>query len=87
MSEAITFDTHRFIKRLVEAGMPEKTAEALTDEQINLLNGNLATKLQLADTEARLEVKITEIESRLLRWIIGLMIAQTTLTVSLIRFF
>lgn len=87
ISQAITFDTHRFIKRLVEAGISEKTAEALADEHINLLNGNLATKENLASIEANLEVKTAEIESRLLKWIIALMIGQTTLTISIIQLF
>ena len=119
MSEAITFDTHRFIKRLTETGMSEATAEALADEQINLLNGNLATKQQLADTAAGLEVKIAEVEAKLsariseveaelsariseveaklssrisetkadlLKWMVGLLVAQTGLIISVVKF-
>ncbi len=48
MSETATFDTHRFVKRLTETGMPEKTAEALADEQVRLIQGNLATKHDIA---------------------------------------
>lgn len=73
MSEAITFDTHRFVKNLTASGFTEKQAEALADEQIHLLNSNLATK---ADLEA---VKVD-----LLRWMISAMIAQGTLIVALI---
>jgi hypothetical protein len=29
----ITFDTHKFVKRLIEAGMPESQAEILAEEQ------------------------------------------------------
>ena len=49
MSEAIAFDTHRFVKRLTESGFTEKQAETLADEHVALLNSNLATK---ADMEA-----------------------------------
>ena len=84
--------------------MSEATAEALADEQINLLNGNLATKLQLADTEARLEAKIVEVRAEiadtaarlevkieatkadLLKWMIGLLVAQTGLIISVVKF-
>ena len=49
MSEAIAFDTHRFVKRLTESGFTEQQAETLADEHVALLNSNLATK---ADIEA-----------------------------------
>jgi len=114
MSETITFDTHRFVKRMVETGMSEQTAEALADEHMNLLESNLATRHQLAtvdaDLKARiaeldarltgriseveagltgrmgaLEVRLAETESRLMRWMVGLLIAQGGAVVSLIK--
>ena len=48
MSEAIHFDTHKFVKRMTESGMTEPTAEALADEQMKLIQGELATKQNLA---------------------------------------
>ena len=49
MSEAIAFDTYKFVKRLTACGFTEEQAEVLAAEQVNLLNSNLATK---ADIEA-----------------------------------
>ena len=49
MSEAIAFDTYKFVKRLTAHGFTEEQAEVLAAEQVNLLNSNLATK---ADMEA-----------------------------------
>ena len=40
MSEAIAFDTHRFVKRLTEHGFTEEQAEALANGQVALPNGN-----------------------------------------------
>ena len=48
MSEAIAFDTHRFVKRLTENGFTEQQAEVLADEQVHLLNSNLATQADVA---------------------------------------
>ncbi len=48
MNEAIAFDTHRFVKRLTAHGFTESQAEVLADEQVNLLNGNLANKQDIA---------------------------------------
>ena len=44
----IPFDTHRFVKRLTDEGMPAGQAEALADEQISLLNSNLVTKQDIS---------------------------------------
>ena len=52
----IPFDTHRFVKRMTEAGMPASQAEALADEQVALLNSQLATKQDLDELAARLDV-------------------------------
>ena len=48
MSEAIAFDTHRFVKHLTEHGFTEQQAEVLADEQVQLLNTNLATQADVA---------------------------------------
>ncbi len=73
MSEAIAFDTHRFVKRLTKTGFTEAQAEALADEQVTLLNGNLATKQNLL-----------ELKADLLKWMIGALIAQTGVIVGLV---
>ena len=44
MSEAIAFDTHRFVKNLTASGFTEAQGEALAGEQTHLLEANLATK-------------------------------------------
>ncbi|MGI9440309.1 MAG: hypothetical protein ACR2OT_04950 [Parvibaculales bacterium] len=109
MSEALAFDTHRFVKRLVESGLSEKTAEILADEQAHMRDTSLATKQQLADTEAvlrkdlaKLETNLrkdlakidadlrkemAQMETRMLRWIMGALIAQGGIIVSLIKLF
>lgn len=58
MSEAIAFDTHRFIKNLTDHGFTEEQAEVLANEQVNLLNSNLATK---TDIEALRQATKTDI--------------------------
>ena len=60
MSEAIAFDTHKFVKNLTQHGFTEEQAEVLANEQVNLLNSNLATK---ADIEALRQATKTDIEA------------------------
>ena len=92
MSEAVAFDTHRFVKRLTDCGFTEKQAETLADEQVALLNGNLATKAgiealrQEAKTGiARIEARMEASKSELMKWLVGALIAQGGLVVALVK--
>ena len=99
MNEGIAFDTHRFVKNLTESGFTEQQAEALAKEQVQLLNSNLATKVDIqalkvdiaavkADVEifkAGLEAKIEASKVDLLKWMVLAMIAQGTLIVALVK--
>ena len=72
MSEAIAFDTHKFVKRLTAGGFTERQAEILAEEQVNLLQANLASraaeaklKADLAAIEAKLKTDLAAIEAKL----------------------
>ena len=72
MAEAVAFDTHRFVKHLTQEGFTLGQAEALAEEQVNLINGNLATKADIAgvtentaNVEAALKADITRVEAAL----------------------
>ena len=58
MAETIPFDTHRFVKNLTANGFTEAQAEVLAEEQVHLLNSNLATKADLEKLRTDLEVKL-----------------------------
>ena len=96
MSEAIAFDTHRFVKNLTESGFTEQQAEALAKEQVQLLNSNLATKVDLQAVKAGLEAKIETVKAGLeakieaskvdlLKWMVTAMVTQGTLIVALVK--
>ena len=63
MNEAISFDTHRFVKNLTESGFTEQQAEALAKEQVQLLNSNLATKVDILAIKADIEALKADIET------------------------
>lgn len=48
MSEAIAFDTHRFVERLTESGFTERQAETLAEEHAAMRSGNLAIRTDIA---------------------------------------
>ncbi len=87
MSEAIAFDTHRFVNRPTQTGFTEAQAEALADEQVTLLNTNLVTKQDLLETKGDLERQLAAVKGDLerqmaevkadmlvLKWMVGLVI-------------
>ena len=71
-------DTHRFVKRLTEAGMPEQQAEILAEQQARLINEKLVTKTYL-------DKQLGEFEVRIIKWIVPLLLGQTALIVALMK--
>ena len=65
MNDAIVFDSHRFVRNLTASGFTERQAEVLANEQVQLLNGNLATKTDLEGV--RLEVEGVRLEVEAIR--------------------
>ena len=72
MSAEISFDTHQFVKNLTAAGFTERQAETLAKEQIRLIEGNLATRADvaavtgdLATVKADLEAQIRQVKADL----------------------
>lgn len=55
----ITFDTHKFIRRLRDSGMSEQQAEAIADAFREAhLEAEVATKNDLRELEYRLVIKL-----------------------------
>ena len=61
----LSFDTHTFVKRLTQAGMPEAQAEVLADSQAKLIDEKLSTKYDLKELETQLTHEMKEVETRL----------------------
>jgi len=56
---ATTFDTHKFVRRLKEAGLPEMQAEAIADAFRDAQGeADLVTKVDLRELEYRLTIKL-----------------------------
>jgi len=80
-----TFDTHRFINRLKDAGLNEKQAEAMTDAVMEINDGaDLVTKRDLALANAETKRDMAEMKYDLLKWVIGLAMAQLALLIGLV---
>jgi len=97
----LTFDTLKFANQLKTAGIPAEHAEAEAKALSEVLETNLGDLVTNKDMDARLEktesafrqemsnlnAKMSDLKFELLKWMIGLLIAQTTLLLALLRFF
>ena len=54
------YDTHKFVIKMTQAGMPQTQAEVLAEAHVELMETTLATKQDLKDLEARLTSKIDQ---------------------------
>jgi len=90
----VTFDTHKFVKTLEEAGVPEPQAEAFsTAVRESHEAAELATKGDIADLRhemkesvSALRQEMSNLKFELLKWPIGLAIAQAGLLIGLLKF-
>jgi len=62
---SIAFDTLAYVKKLKAAGVPESQAEAQAETFVEIIEGRLATRLDLRRTEAVLRKDIEQIRSDL----------------------
>ena len=83
----IPFDTHAFYVELVESGLAEKTAEALTKAvtKIELAKiEELATKRDLKEMDTSLQLKIEQTKSELQRWMVTVVLGTAILQTAII---
>jgi hypothetical protein len=85
----VPFDTHAFYVELVESGLAEKTADALTKAvtKIELAKlDDLAPKHDIKELElkiAQLDTKMAETKADLIRWVVGVGLLQITIIAAL----
>src|SRR5437762_1061865 len=90
----LTFDTLKFANQLKTAGVPTTHAEAEAKALSEVFETNLselATKADLRELELRItsrsDSKLADLKFELLKWMIGLAVAQAGLIIGLLKFF
>ncbi|MBF0283506.1 MAG: DUF1640 domain-containing protein [Magnetococcales bacterium] len=79
---AITFDTHEFVKELCDAGFEEKQAEAVT----KAIRKAQESRLDALVTKQDLDVRLAELEIRLVKWMVVTSISIIGVLFALLRF-
>lgn len=75
----ITFDTHKFIRRLRDAGFDETQAEAVSGAFAEAQSESPAISRDYLDS------RLLELENRLVKWGIGLALGQFAMIAALIK--
>lgn len=85
---AVTFDTLAYVKTLRDAGVNEPQAEAQANALANVLRSgtdNLATKQDIELVRKDLAIALSDLKAELLKWVIGLFLAQAGLFAALVK--
>ncbi|GJJ03485.1 hypothetical protein RugamoR64_40230 [Duganella rhizosphaerae] len=72
------FDSVAFMDTLIEGGMPEKRAKALASAMFQLVDSHLVTKNYL-------DMRLAQLKSELIQWMVGVVVVQTGLTAVLFK--
>lgn len=87
--EKVFLDTDDNVKKLQAANFREGSAKAFLKILNQLIEDNLVTKnyfsLKMKDLEARLEIKMAKLETKIIKWVAGLLGIQAALIVTLIK--
>lgn len=75
---SVTFDTHEFIKRLKAVGFSEEQAEVFAAEHWRIIDDKLVTK-------DHLDMRLRELEYRLIIKLGGMMMATVTVVAALVK--
>lgn len=74
----ITFDTHKYVRKLQEAGFDEKQAEGLTEAMRSAIDeSELVTRRDLRETELRIDSRFEALKGdmSLVKWMMSGLIA------------
>lgn len=96
MAQTLIFDTFAYVKRLVDAGMPEKQAQIQAETLVQIIEDKVATKqdlqlglkeleVKIKDSEVRLNEKMEAIRADLLKWVAGMLVAQGAIVAALVK--
>ena len=84
----LTMDTHRIVKRLKDAGFTDSQAETVTDIIAETRASDLtdvATKADITSLRTEIKADLSALETRIMKWLVPLLIGQTGLIVALIK--
>jgi hypothetical protein len=83
----MAFDTLQYANRLRAAGVSEEQAEVHAEALAEIIDEKLATKYDLDMAVLKLELKMAELKTETIKWVLGISIAQATIIIACLRLF
>lgn len=94
MSQAVAFDTLAFARRLREAGIETKQAEAIVQGFAEAIAEQLATKGDIGELRSdikaldlQVQARIAEAKAETVRWVIATGFAQAAFVIAILKLF
>lgn len=83
---AITFDTHKFISTLIEAGFETKQAEAVSEAfKVAQTDTDIASKQDIESLKQEMKVSMSDLKVELIKWVTGALVAQAAVIATLVK--
>lgn len=82
----IVFDTLAYAKKLRAAGVSEQQAEIQAEALAEIIDENLATKRDIKELEQNITLKLAELKNELIKWVLGISVAQAAIIISTLKF-
>lgn len=93
---SMKIDTLAFANKLKDGGVSSKHAEAHAEALALLIDKNLATKQdilelnkdlthEIKDLESRTDTKLSDLKAEMLKWMIGMSVAQAAVIISVLK--
>jgi hypothetical protein len=79
----ITFDTHKFVRKLRDAGFEERQAEAVANAFYDAATDVAPVTRDYFD--AKLKAEIESAKADIIKWLAGLLIAQSAVVATLVK--
>lgn len=77
----LSFDTLKFSEKLIAAGVPDAQAKAQASALSEMLEANLKDTV----TKEHLDYKLGDLKGELIKWIVGLALAQSGLLIGILH--
>jgi hypothetical protein len=82
---ATTFDTLMYAKKLKEAGVSEQAAEIQAETLKEIIEDNYSGKRELKEFEASINLKLAELKTEIIKWVLGVSLGQAAIIISCIK--
>ena len=82
---AIAFDSLLIANRFKDAGFTRKQSEVFAETLHEILEDDVATKGDIKNSEIALRKEIAESKVEIIKWVVGLLLAQTGVIVALVK--